>query len=269
MMGNDRCSTALRRLLPRSVALRLALTVAVAAFVAVSTDFRTAHAATATWNVYPGFAVSGIYDFGWHFDESPQYGAQDYNFVNDINANVVFSAKLSQTSAYPLRWRFDSTTKTCTVIVVAQAFVFGGWYDVAGTEMHYIHLTERVANGTVTATIQSNGSAVLNYLGHAGNCNIFVNAYHVHQSADLSTGSRMFRVWYTDDTCWSDTAGQNSYQCPGGNFILDNQNYSPCPPGQPQFARGAISGPLARYNCEEWSKQNRDYTLRAFYGVWQ
>lgn len=51
----------------------------VTAALVVSRD--TAHAATATWNVYPGFAVSGIYDYGWHFDESggPQWGAREYN----------------------------------------------------------------------------------------------------------------------------------------------------------------------------------------------
>ncbi len=253
-----------------SVLFRHAFIAAVVALVAVSSGGRTAHAATASWEVYPGFAVSGIWNYGWHFDESsgPQYGAQDYNFVNDTNANIVFSAKLTQNAVYPMRWRFDST-RACTVKVFTQTFVFGGWYDVAGTEMHYIHLTEKVADGTVTATIQNNGAGVFSYLGHAGYCDIPPNGYQAHQSADLSTGSRMFRAWYTDDSCWSDTAGQNSYQCTGGNFILDNQTYSPCPPGQPQFARGAISGPLARYYCQEWAKQNRNYALKAFYGLWQ
>lgn len=245
---------------------RLVFVALVALSLALFSHVRDAEAATATWNIYPGFSVSGIYDYGWHFDEgAAQFGARDYNFANDQNANVVFSAKLTQNALYPMRWRFDSVSQSCTVVVVAQVYYALQWLDVSGTEMHYKHLVDRVANGTVTSTVQNNGSSLFYFLGHAGDCNIDTGAFHVHQSADLSSSSKLLRAWYTDDTCWS--AGSYTYQCPGGHFQLDDQSYT-CPPGQWNSQYGAVSGPIPRYRCETWSQRNQNYANRTFYGVW-
>lgn len=228
----------------------------------------SAHATTALWNVYPGVVTSGIYDYGWHFDETntPQFGARDLSYAGaGSSTNAVFSAKLTATSTYPLRWRFDTVSKSCTTIVIMQVLFFGSWLDVSGTEMHYLHLADRPANGTVTNTVQSNGNSVFAFVGHLSQC--ATTQYHLHESADLSTSSKVLRNWYTADTCWSDNAGSYTYQCPGGNFRLDNQNAT-CPPGAALFQLGAVSGPISRYQCETWSQQSRDYTLRTFNGYW-
>jgi hypothetical protein len=219
-----------------------------------------------SWNVYPGFYTPGTWDYGWHFDEgSPQWGARDYNYSGDAGGNVVFYAKLTQNASYPVRWRFDSSVN-CHVHVIAQANLNGTWYDISGTEMHYVHLVDRVASGTVTGQVSSNGQGVLAFLGHAGTCN--TNATHAHHSADMTSSSRTFRVWYNNDTCWSDNPNGYVYQCNTPLFTFrKDDGVSSCPPGA-WSGYAYSSGPYARYVCQEWSQQARDYTQPAFTVNW-
>lgn len=244
--------------------LRLGICIA-ALLVAVGTG-KTALAATATWNVYPGFAVSGIYDYGWHFDEgSPQWGARDYNYSGDAGGSIVFSAKLTQNSSYQIRWRFEQFG-SCGVKVIAQANFFG-WVDIANTEMHYIHLTNRVSTGTTTGVVQNNGQAVFNFLGNAGG--VGSGSEHVHQSADFSSSTRVAGQRFGTDTCWTDTddfTGTNLYQCPG--TFKTHTSAPTCPPGAWNGSYWLLTGNVAQYQCETWSNISQSYTAPAFKATW-
>ncbi len=223
-----------------------------------------------TWSVYPGFPVGGLSDYGWHFDESsgPQWGARDYNYGGDEGVNVVFSAKLTQNSTYQIRWRFEQLGN-CSLKVIMQANFFG-WVDVDRTEMHHIHLVDRVSTGTTTAVVQSNGQSVFSFLGHSGLCG--TSEYHSHEASDFSPGTRVTGVRYSTDTCWSDTddfTGTNLYQCPGSGFKAHDSIPPPsCPPGGWNGGYYLLSGTLAQYYCELWSNISKTYTVAAFTGTW-
>ena len=263
--------------MPSSAAARVVvLAIGLALLFVVAPEPRPTRACcTATWTVYPGLPNSSIADYGWHYDElaGPQWGARDYSYAGDAGANVVLSVKLTQTSTYSLRWRFDSTSASCTVKATAQAFVFNTWVDVAGTEMHFIHLSDRVANGTTTSTVKNSGSTVFVYLGHVDLRG--TQEHHSHESASASSGTRMFAVHYTDDTCWSDNAATYTYQCSGGLVYRAHTNGTGCPPGAWNGGYWTYSGTITQYaNCdglqhgEEWSYEPRNYTLAAFLGQW-
>jgi hypothetical protein len=236
---------------------------------------KPAYAATATWNVYPGFAVSGISDFGWHFDElgglsiDPKWGARDYNYAGDANGNVVFSAKLTQNSPYQLRWRFQQYGD-CGVKVILQTNFFG-WIDVERTEMHYLHLINRVATGTTTAVVQNNNQSVFSYIGQAGSgqgtCGIDPGNEHVHQSADFSPGTRIVGQRKSTDTCWSNTddfTGTDLYQCPGTFKAHDSVPPPNCPPGAWNTMYWLLSGTVPQYICQEWGQASQSYSATAF-----
>lgn len=209
----------------------------------------TARAATARWDVYPGLQYSGLWEYGWHFDEgSPAFGARDYNFNNDNGAYAQVLIRLTQNSVYPIRLKLTWWGQ-CGTRVIAQAAFGLTWVDIDRTEMHYIHVdpSSRLASPYYTYARQNTGDYITAKIGYLGACGTPAGAEHLHQSADLATGSRIARIGYASDTCWSDTddfTGTNTYQCPRTDYKAHDSTV-PCPPGAWNGNYWLVSGTVA------------------------
>ena len=242
----------------------------------LSTPESSRAATVAKWDVYPGLQVSGIWDYGWHFDEAAadsdtrrNFGARDYNFTNDSNAAVKFKVKLTTTPQYQLRWRFAHSGSD-TVVVITQANFFG-WVDVDRTEMHYKHLCNRIASGTTTAAVWNVNDTITLTIGNLGSGGCGTPSPHVHQSSYQRTDTRIPRDNFANDTCWSDTdnfTGTDLHQCPLTTYRTHNGVTVGDPCGAPSGNTWLISGNLTEYFCEEWSLQPRSHTTKAFHGLW-
>jgi len=116
----------------------------------------------------------------------------------------------------------------------------------------------------------SSGSSVDVVVGTIGN-NCGTASSHLHQSAYSAGDTRLFRVWYANDTCWTNTddfTGTNLFQCPGSGYRTHNGVTGVFPCGAWSGNTWLLSGNVTEYTCEEWSQQSRSYTSNAFIGEW-
>lgn len=218
---------------------------------------RQVEAVSLQYSVYPGLINSGgLAEYGWHFDEGgyPWFGARDYNGAS----YAYFRANLNQTQSLQTRWKLTHHG-VCGVRVNQQQLYWYGWVDNSGTDFHYLHLSWRPSSPTYTAVVQGYGDNVATYVGTLDYCG--TSELHLHQSGDLSGPSYVYRVPYSNDTCWVDS---DVGQCPS-TYRVDNG--SSCPPSS-WSGYGGVSGTIARYSCELWSAEYKADWQKTFEVQW-
>lgn len=214
---------------------------------------------------YPAQQHTGLFDYGWHFDETGNsFGARDYNYSGDGSSDwETLRVKLDQTQTYAIRWKI--TPRTCGVTAVQQQNTTGStWITNGGTEMHFLHMQDSTRITTTSGTDPyyttsiKNAAATLSVnLGQQGLCG--TTAYHTHHSADLSSTSFLFRVIYPGDTCWVDS---DTWHCPS-----TYRDHLTCTSGTTTtgFTK---SGNFTEYFCETWSNQSQSKDNAAFHLIW-
>lgn len=167
----------MRKLGTRATFITLASTI-----LGLLTPSTKVEAATATWDVYPGLQYSGLYEYGWHFDEgSPAFGARDFNFQNDNGAYAQLLVRLTQNSAYPIRFKLTWWGQ-CGTRVIAQAAFGLTWVDIDRTEMHYTHVapSSRLPDPYYTVAKQNSGQYITAKIGYLDDCGTPAGFEHLH-----------------------------------------------------------------------------------------
>jgi len=184
--------------------------------------------------------------YGMHFDEvgATYFMARDWSMSGTTQHRVY----LQDSMAIGTRWRFTDYGSCGVAAQAGYVDGYGQWHGYAGETIHYEHLGSRVPNYTVSAPMTNVGFTYESNVGVQANCN--TNEVHVHQSADIASGTPLYRYVQDagNDTCWSDTV--NGTQCPS----YYKEDYAPwqCPGGwSGNMARP--SGNITKYRCEEWS----------------
>jgi len=189
-------------------------------------------------------------EFGWHFDETGNWGGKD--FSGGINNNAILWAQMMLDSGW--WWHYTVTDYGMCGAQAYAAYTVDGyqWYGVPGLDLRFLHLDS--VNSGWTGYMHWNGEQIWYVVGTmatSGNCR--KAGTHVHLSADLadldSNGKYLYRVNHTQETCWTDTTSKCSAV---GNYSRrDNTNYS-CPPGAystGSFPRtGTVMGPTGVYD---------------------
>ena len=225
---------------------RLAVLIASVIFLILSlTTASRVQAATDYWSILPGINSTGIYEYGWHFDESGSFGARDFNKTNDAGLTVYLRATVITDPGYDVRYYKAATT--CRMDAQAQGLLSGQWTYLSGTTLHYLHLV----TGTTGAagSMRTAGSSISSSVGTIASSGSCVDGQpHLHQSGDLSASSFIYRQLNgTNDTCWADTTSL----CSSFSWTRD---WTSCT----TYTSGSYtkSGSVSEYICEEWSQQS-------------
>jgi hypothetical protein len=219
-------------------------------------------AATDYWFVLPGLNYSGIYEYGWHFDEGGDWGARDFNRTNDGGLTVSVRGQININPGYAVRYAYSPTT--CRMDARAQGLLSGQWTNLSGTNVRYLHINP--GSSGFTSSMQSPGTSVTASVGTvAGTGGCLWGSAHLHQSGDLSGSSFLYRKLNgANDTCWSDSLGH----CSAFSW---SRAYVSCSTFQwGSFARTGTIWPIASgpYTCSSWQQQNHGTSSAVFSVGW-
>jgi hypothetical protein len=222
-----------------------------------------ARAVTTQLEIYPGLDDTGLFDFGWHFQTSGDTrAARDYNFDSEtLSTPVYLRMELLEDQNPEIRFIFRHDGQ-CGITVTMQDKDQGIWGDVSGTDMLYFHIDDRETNGATSTSVNTDGQTITYQMATLDDCDVDEDDIHLHQTGDIASSSKIWRTWYTDDTCWGpDGTGQCT-----GTYRADDSGES-CPPGDESGTAG-VTGSITRYVPCTWSVETRDEDLKALDFRW-
>lgn len=104
------------------------------------------------------------------------------------------------------RYRFTLRSDGCASHGVAQFNdPWLGWVDVAGMELHFVHLKKDAGFVGYTGAMRYAGDGIWQSMGPlatSGRC--YEDGVHSHLSGNLGAGSYLYRVNRSGETCWAD-----------------------------------------------------------------
>jgi hypothetical protein len=206
-------------------------------------------------NTWVGFSSGAVYNYGWHHNDN-NYSAMDFSGPAEGTA-VKHQASLSATQTDDARFVYYRSG-SCKVIAYPQyEYTPGGWATRSGVDVHYLHMDNRIADGSHSPEMDTWGESVSVQIGTNGNCG--TSAVHLHQSGNIYSDVEW--AFLGADSCW----GDSTYYCPGSSWKADNGGV--CPPSG--WSGTAVkSGTIPRYECQTWSIRSAPGASNSLFYLW-